>query len=186
MLDKLLQWDRDIFIYLNNLGSESYDEFWQIISKFPTWIPLFLTIIALLFWKNSYKAAIWMLISNMSMLIILLPTVAVTKSMVGRLRPCNDEAISTLIRVVQQPSDFSFFSGHAAFSFSIATLAVLFLRKKLPLIRLIWIYPLLFSFSRIYLGVHYPSDILVGVLVGGFFAIVFYRMHQNFKAPYIM
>ncbi|MBM1108050.1 phosphatase PAP2 family protein [Aurantibacter crassamenti] len=185
MLEKLLDWDREIFIFLNNLGTDSHDVFWQTITKFPPWIPLYLILIALLFWKSSFKEGVWMLLSYVSMLVILQPTIYTTKHFVGRLRPNNNESINQLIRIVHEPSNFSFFSGHAAFSFSIATLAVLFLRKKTRFIHFVWLYPILFSSSRIYLGVHYPSDILVGALVGVLFAFVFYRMHQKFKAPYI-
>lgn len=186
MLDQLLVWDRDILIYLNNLGVEKFDLFWITVTKFPTWIPLYLTIIFLIFWKNSSKQGIWMLLSYLSMLIMVTIAIDSTKALVGRLRPNTDETINSLIRVVHQSSNFSFFSGHAASSFSIAALAVLFLRKKFPLIHLVWIYPILFSFSRIYLGVHYPSDIVVGGMVGVLFALIFYNMHQKFRAPYIM
>lgn len=186
MLEKLLEWDRETFIYLNNLGIEEYDSFWLTITKFPTWIPLFVLIIVLLFWKNSKKEAFWMLLSYVSMLTVLSMAIFLTKQFVGRLRPNNDETINLLIRIVHQAGDYSFFSGHAASSFSIATLTVLFLQKKFRWIHLVWIYPILFSFSRIYVGVHYPTDIIVGTLVGMLFAWLFCRMHQKFRAPYIM
>jgi len=185
MLEEILKLDREIFIYLNNMGIDEYDGFWLIITKFPTWIPLFLAIVILLFWKNTVQQALWMILSYISMLSMLYLTISLVKYNVGRLRPNNDEAINTLIRIVHQPNDFSFFSGHAATSFCIATMAVLLLRKKFKWVHLIWIYPLLFSFSRIYLGVHYPTDIVVGALVGVLFAYVFYGMYTKFKAPYL-
>lgn len=186
MLERLLQWDREAFIYLNSFGSETYDVLWSAITTFSNWTPLFLLIIFLLFFRNHREQGFWMLLSFISMLLVLTAVIFLTKEFVGRLRPNNDETINLLIRIVRQPSDYSFFSGHAATSFGIATLAVLFLRKRFPLIHLIWIYPILFSFSRIYLGVHYPSDIIVGTLVGMLFAWIFYRMHQKLRAPYIM
>jgi undecaprenyl-diphosphatase len=185
MLDKLLEWDRDSLIYLNNLGVEKLDLFWITVTKFPTWIPLYLAIIFLIFWKNSLKQGLWMLLSFVSMLLMLTITINTIKAFVGRLRPNTDETISSLIRVVHQSSNYSFFSGHAASSFSIAALAVLFLRKKFPLIHFVWVYPVLFSFSRIYLGVHYPSDIIAGAMVGSLFALIFYRIYLKFRAPYI-
>ncbi|MFK7812911.1 MAG: phosphatase PAP2 family protein [Maribacter sp.] len=186
MFEKLLEWDRDSLIYLNSLGIEEYDLFWLTVTKFPTWIPLFLLIIFLLFWKNSRKEGFWMLLSYVSMLMLLSATIFLTKEYVGRLRPNNDETINLLIRIVHQSSNYSFFSGHAASSFSIATITVLFLRKKILLIHVVWIYPILFSFSRIYVGVHYPTDIIVGAFIGMFFAWLFYRMNQKFIAPYLM
>ncbi len=186
MFEKLLEWDRRAFIYLNNLGIEKYDGLWTAITSFTHWSPLFLLIIFLLFFRNHRKQGFWMLLSFLSMLLVLTLFIGVTKELVGRLRPNNDPAINFVIRIVQRPTDYSFFSGHAASSFSIATLAILFLRKRFKWIYLIWIYPLLFSFSRIYLGVHYPLDIIVGALVGMCFAYLFYAIHQKFRAPYIM
>ncbi len=186
MLEKLIEWDSATLIYLNNLGGENFDLFWITVTKFPTWIPLYLIIIFLIFWKNSSKQGLWMLLSYVSMLVILSISINTAKDLVGRLRPNVDESINSFIRIVLQSSNYSFFSGHAASSFSIAALAVLFLRKKFPLIHVVWLYPMLFSFSRIYLGVHYPSDIIAGAMVGILFASIFYLMYQKFRAPYIM
>jgi len=184
-LDEILQWDREILIYLNNLGVQEYDWFWLLITKFSTWIPLYLAIVALLFWKNTIKQGIWMLLSYFSMLSLLYVIIYTVKNSIGRLRPNNDESINMLIRVIQEPSEFSFFSGHTAVSFGIAAITVLFLHRKLRWIHFVWIYPLLFSYSRIYLGVHYPIDLIVGAIVGMFFAWIFHRTYQKLKAPYI-
>lgn len=186
MLEQLLEWDSEVLIFLNNLGSENFDAFWLLITKFNTWTPLYVVIIALIFRKFGRKEGFWMLLSYTSMLIFLRITVSGVKHAVGRLRPNNDESINMLIRIVYDPSSLSFFSGHAASSMAIATLAVLFLRKKIKWVHLIWVYTFLFTYSRIYLGVHYPVDIIVGWFVGFLFASLFYKMHKKFKAPYIM
>lgn len=181
MLEKILQWDRETFIYLNGLGIEKYDGFWLTVTDFRTWAPLFIALILLIFWKNSRREAVTMLLTYFIMLSLLAATIFLTKEWIGRLRPNNDEGVNLLIRIVHAPSDFSFFSGHSAISFGIATMTVLLLGKKFAWIHLIWIYPILFSFSRIYLGVHFPSDVLVGALVGMFFAWAFYRLYKKFK-----
>lgn len=185
MLEELLRWDRDTFIYLNNLGTEKYDAFWIIITKFTTWIPLFLLLLFLIFYKNNRQQRVWVLLSFLSMLVIIIIVIFFTKYTVTRLRPSSDESINFLIRVLQKPRDYSFFSGHAASSFSIITLAILFFRKKYLWVYILLLWPILFSISRIYLGVHYPLDIIVGTIVGISFGIFFYKMHQRFKAPYI-
>ena len=96
------------------------------------------------------------------------------KDYVARLRPNNVEALGELIRILQKPTNYSFFSGHASSSFAITTFMVLVLRKFTNWIYLAYIWPLIFVMSRIYVGVHYPSDIFVGALVGTLFAFFFY------------
>ncbi|MBD3660761.1 MAG: phosphatase PAP2 family protein, partial [Arenibacter algicola] len=61
MLDQLLQWDRDAFIYLNSLGIENYDAFWSAITNFSTWIPLFIFFVVLVFRAYPKKEAFWVL-----------------------------------------------------------------------------------------------------------------------------
>ncbi|MGB5555407.1 MAG: phosphatase PAP2 family protein [Flavobacteriaceae bacterium] len=185
MLEKILQVDREVFIRLNNLGSEPYDVFWSTVSKFTTWIPLFVLLILFIFLKNTRQHAVWMLLSFMSMLMLLTPFIWLTQYWVGRLRPNNDPSINTLVRIVQTPDDYSFFSSQAAMATSIALLAILFLRKKWAWIHWVWIFPVLYSLSAIFLGVNYPLDIFFGGLVGALFALFFYRLHQRLKAPYL-
>lgn len=186
MFEKLLEWDQQMLIYINNLGTEQFDSFWLTVTKFPTWIPLFLLISFLLIRNHSRKESFWIFLSFISMLLFVTAAIILTKENVGRLRPINDTEVSTVLRALTKPSDYSFFSGHAASSFSIIMLSVLYLRKKIKWAYLLFLWPLLFTFSRMYLGVHYPLDILVGSIVGVLFAAIFYRMHQKFKAPYIM
>ncbi|MEP3208518.1 MAG: phosphatase PAP2 family protein [Maribacter sp.] len=184
MLEKLLEWDQQALIYLNNLGSEQFDSFWLTVTKFPTWIPLFLLIIFLLVKTHSPKESIGIMFSFIFMLLFVTAAIFLTKENVGRLRPINDASVNTVLRALTKPSDYSFFSGHAASSFSIAMLSIFYLRKKSKWIYMILVWPLLFTFSRMYLGVHYPLDILVGSMVGILCAYFFYRMHQRLKVPY--
>lgn len=109
----------------------------------------------------------------------------ITKNLIARLRPNNNEEISALIRILVNPNDYSFFSGHAANSFAITTLIVLFLRKKLKWVYLFYLWPFLFSLSRIYVGVHYPLDLIVGTVVGLLMAVTFYRIYNRFIVPYL-
>jgi undecaprenyl-diphosphatase len=107
-----------------------------------------------------------------------------TKISVARLRPNNTEEINALIRIIKTPTDYSFFSGHASSSFSITMLVFLFLRKKVKWAILFFIWPILFAMSRIYVGVHFPIDIIVGMVVGLLSGWLFYWLYQRFIAPY--
>lgn len=186
MLDQLLQRDKDLLIYLNSLGSEKYDLFWFITTDFLTWIPLFIFIIILFILHIKRKERRWVLLSFNSTLIVLVIAIFVVKHSVSRLRPVNDVEVNTFLRILTQPTDYSFFSGHAASSFFIATFTVLFLRKQIKGIYLVYLWPLFFAYSRLYLGVHYPLDIAVGFVVGVSFACLSYKLHKGIIKPYIM
>ena len=183
MFDELLQWDRDALIFLNNLGTDSWNSFWMTVTSITTWIPLFLFLIILVVWLNGRKHGIRMVASALSMVVIVLLVTKLTKELVTRLRPNNDENVNQFIRILKSPVDYSFFSGHAASSFAIAVLLYLFLRKNTPWIGLLFIWAFMFTISRIFVGVHFPSDVLVGALVGTLFAFTFFNLHKKFTKP---
>lgn len=185
MLDKLLQWDRNAFIYLNNLGVEEFDAFWSTVTKIPTWFPLFFLFGFLLFKKFTKKEAFYMILMVLFTAALVITVTDLTKEVVARLRPNNDEDINTLIRILRSPSGYSFFSGHASSSFSITTLVFLFLRRRFKWSWLFYIWPVLFASSRIFVGVHFPIDIIVGALVGILSALMFYTMYSRSIAPYL-
>lgn len=185
MLERLLQWDRELLIYLNSLGIETYDAFWQAVTDISTWIPLFLFLLVLLFWKYTRREGFAILLTTLLMLGVMLLLTNLTKEWIGRLRPNNDVEVNTLIRVLRRPASFSFFSGHASTSFSISTLVFLFLRRHFRLALLIFLWPVLFAFSRIYVGVHYPGDILAGTAAGVLMAFLFFHVYRRFILPYI-
>lgn len=185
MLEKILQWDRETLIYLNCLGIEEYDHFWSTVTNIYTWIPLFLFFFILVFWKFPRKDAIYISLTVISLIIFILVATDVTKGFFERLRPNNNTEINSIIRILKNPSTFSFFSGHAASSFSITTVLVLFLRRRFKWVWLFYLWPLLFALSRIYVGVHYPVDIIVGALVGVCTAFAFYNLYTRVIAPYL-
>lgn len=174
MLETLKQWDRDIFVYLNNLGIERFDGFWIYVTKIESWTPLFILFTLLIFYYYKGKKAVVVFLFALLTFAITFLFTSVVKDYVGRLRPNNVEAFTELIRILQKPITYSFFSGHASSSFSITTFMVLVLRKFTKWIYLAYIWPLIFVLSRIYVGVHYPSDIFVGALVGTIFAFFFF------------
>lgn len=179
MLDKLLEYDKNLFVYLNQLGIERYDAFWNLITRVTFWIPLFLLFPFLL-----YKAYPVRVARKLVFLLVLLAVCTITltetvRNVVGRLRPSNTPDLQDLIRILQTPDNFSFFSGHAANSFAVTVFMVLLLRNSFKWTWVLFIWPVLFSLSRIYVGVHYPGDILAGAFVGCFMGFSFYRIAKS-------
>lgn len=175
MLEQLHHYDRALFLYLNQLSGSFLDPFWVTITQIHNWIPLFIFLIWLVFRSYPRKQALLITLIVFSTLFFTLFFTEMVKEWVSRLRPNNDEMLINLVKVLQSPHDFSFFSGHASNSFAITTLFFLTLRKHFRYIGFIFIWPILFSLSRIFVGVHYPSDIITGTIVGIFIGIVFHR-----------
>lgn len=178
MLQTLKDWDRELFVWLNGLGIEQYDAFWIFVTKIESWTPLFLLFFILYIHFYKWRNGLFMVALVLFTFGFTLFLTELTKDFVGRLRPNNAGELADLIRVLQKPTTFSFFSGHASSSFAITTFVVLSLRKYTKWILLVFIWPLLFVMSRIYVGVHYPSDILVGAGVGVLIALLFYNLSR--------
>ncbi|MCF8715834.1 phosphatase PAP2 family protein [Joostella atrarenae] len=179
MLKKLLEYDRDVLIFLNNLGVEDHDGFWKIITEPLTWIPFYIFIIILI--SLTYKKARLYKTLFLSLAVALTTSgfTHLVKTTIGRIRPTGNDEFSEALRIIIEPTSYSFFSGHAANSFAVCTFFVLILRHKYKWIYICYLWPILFSASRLYLGVHYPSDILVGALVGVLMALIFNKIHQK-------
>jgi undecaprenyl-diphosphatase len=166
MLETLLELDRDVFVYLNSLGSESWDGFWLFITKQFNWAPIFAIILYLAFKRLGWRHAL-LVVGIIALLVAFTDqTTNLIKNTFQRLRPGSDPELAEFIRAVQKRNSFSFISGHASSSMASAFFLFHVLRPYLKYMGFIFIWPLIFAYSRIYLGLHYPGDIIVGYLWG--------------------
>lgn len=179
MLQILKEWDRELFVWLNSLGIEHFDGFWIFVTKIESWIPLFIFFFAIIFVKYGVKKGLVVIIFTILTFIVTISFTNYVKDYVARLRPNNVEALANVIRILQKPTNFSFFSGHASSSFSVTTFVVLAIRTYTKWIYLAFIWPIIFVLSRIYVGVHYPSDLFIGALVGTLIAVFFYWVFKK-------
>ncbi len=186
MLDKILSLDQKLFVYLNSLGSETFDEFWLLITKQIYWTPLFLFLLYLIFKKLGTKQTLYLVLFIAILLVFTDQITNLFKNGFQRLRPCNNPEINSFIRIVQSRKSFSFFSGHAANTMAVATFLYLIFKKDFKYFWLLFLWPLIFAYSRIYLGLHYPLDIISGYFFGallGFLMFKFYRIAQKRNFP---
>jgi len=184
MLEKILSLDTELFVYLNGLGSETYDGLWLMITKQINWIPFFILLLYLIFKKLGTKQTLYLLLFVAILLTITDQITNLFKYSFQRLRPCNNPEINSFIRVVQFRDSFSFFSGHAANTMAVSTFLYLILKRHIKYFGLLFLWPLIFAYSRIYLGLHYPIDIIFGYLCGFIFGFLMFKIYQAVKQKY--
>lgn len=178
-MDKIIALDKELFVYLNSLGSTPYDSFWLLITKQLHWTPFFL-ILAFILYKKIGGKKLALLFATIAVMLVFTDQVTnLVKDSVQRLRPCNDLEIKHLIRIVKSSDTFSYFSGYASNSSASMMLIFLILRKYYKYTYLLFLFPLIFAYSRIYLGLHFPLDIITGYVFGALSGFIFYKIYKK-------
>lgn len=175
-METLKQLDTELFLYLNNLGTTSWDSFWIWMTDEWVSIPVYILLSWLIYWKTGLKRAF---ISGITIVVMLAVTYGVSKLFkygVMRPRPCT-MGFDMRFPLQTDCGDYGFFSSHASVGSALIFFAGLILKKYYRYIfwpLLIWL--ALFGYSRIYVGKHYPGDILAGLCFGIFLGVLFYRI----------
>lgn len=162
------QWDTDLFLFLNGIHSESWDKLMWAFSHKWVWVPLYLVLLVEMIKKVGKKNWPWLII-GLSLCIFLSDFVSsgIIKECVERLRPSREPALNGLVHLVNgyRGGSYGFVSSHAANSFAFAIFASSLIKNKI-LTPVLIVWALIVSYSRIYLGVHYPLDVFCGAIVG--------------------
>lgn len=170
MLEALKQFDRELFLLINGCHSEIADSIMVIISGRFSWIPLYIFLLYLMI--RVFQKNIFYIIIAVILLIVLSDrgSVILFKNLVQRLRPCHDETIKQVVHLVNGScgGQFGFISSHAANTMALSVFVSLLLRKHFGnKIWLVFFFPAIVGYSRIYLGTHYPGDVVCGIFFGG-------------------
>ena len=183
MLDRIKQIDTELLIFLNNLGNKSWDPLWVSITDKFTFLPLFILIIFFLFKKNGTKGLLVILLFISVLILFTDQFTNVVKDFTQRLRPCRLDELQGLLRDIDiRCGKYGFFSAHAANSISVTIFIINCVdesvKKFLKPVLILWV--MIFSYSRIYLGVHYPLDTIFGLSFGVFSGFLFKYLYNYF------
>lgn len=182
-LQRLIDIDKQVMLALNGSDSLYMDGVMKVYTSTSVWIPVALVLLFIVLKNNRPRTAI------LTILAVVLTIVAtdqvsshLIKPLVARLRPCNDPTIMHLIDTVNgyRSGGYSFTSSHACNSFGIFAIVSLIIRNRaLSLSLLLW--ASINSYSRIYLGVHFPGDILCGAIIGTTIGSMVYLLYASVR-----
>ena len=187
MLETILEYDEKLFLFLNNLGNSTWDGFWLVVTHELTFVPLYAILLFLIYRKLGLKTLLLLVLVIAAMITFTDQVTNLFKDGFQRPRPCRVASLDELMRyIAPRCGKYGFFSGHSSNSMAAAVFAGLLLKshyKNLIFILLFW--SAIVAYSRIYVGVHYPIDIVCGMTFGAFAGYLFYRLQLYLRNRFL-
>lgn len=179
--DALIQLDKQLLLTLNGSDSLFLDGLAKTLTAAPTWIPLYVALLCLVLKNNDTLVKVLLVLAGAGLCVLIAGTVddEIVKPWMARWRPTHDGEIGMMVDVVNgyRGGRFGFFSAHASNTFSIAIFFSLLIRSRVLSVSLI-AWSLVNCWTRVYLGVHFPGDILCGLLWGALVGTGVWLLHR--------
>ncbi len=179
---KIQDMDMQVLSLFNGSDNIMLDQMVQILTSGLTWIPLYVMLFFVVMRNNETMGQIALVVGSAIFCVLFADGLVdgIIKQLAERWRPSNDPTFKYMVQVVDdiRPKGYSFCSAHAANTMSLAVFFSLLIRSKLLTITLV-IWSLINCWTRLYLGVHYPSDILCGMIIGIIVGILVYLLYYK-------
>ncbi|MGR3809996.1 phosphatase PAP2 family protein [Jiulongibacter sp. NS-SX5] len=184
-MEQLIQLDVELFRYLNGLHTPFFDGIMAWVTSSRTWISLYLLIVFFLFKNFGWKTGgIFFLFLAFSAGLADHITSGIMKPAFERLRPCQNPELTEWLHLVGRCGGrYGFASSHASNTFSLACGLSLIYASKRWLVIGVFLWAIIVSYSRIYVGVHYPGDVITGALIGIFISLLLYYILVTTTKP---
>ncbi|WP_047547879.1 phosphatase PAP2 family protein [Psychroserpens sp. Hel_I_66] len=187
MIEQLIEYDQELFIYLNGMGNVFWDAFWLTYTAKLHWIPFYALLGYLMYKKLDSKMFVLTLVTIALMITFTDQVTNLFKDGFMRLRPCYEDGVAEVMRLVRKTCGgrYGYFSGHASNSMGLAFFVGLMLRSKYKyMLPILIVWAALMGYSRIYVGAHYPLDVLSGMLFGGVSGFMFYKLDKYIQSRF--
>lgn len=183
MLENILEWDRQLMVSLNLSGSHTVfsDYFMWMTTQIFIWLPVILMLLYVII-KNKGQKAIPIILMIIAVFVLCDQlSSSIMKPLIARPRPSHDPLVMNMLQYFKdyKGGSFGFPSSHAANSFGFAMFSALLFRYRWYSI-VVFVWATLCAYTRLYLGVHYPLDIITGVCIGMLFGALCYYVYCRF------
>jgi undecaprenyl-diphosphatase len=171
--------DQQLLLFLNSHNSPFWDTVMYTLSGRVIWAPLYLAILVYLGFTYKRKFIVIILFIILAVTFADQFSVQLFKNVFHRLRPCHEPSLMGMVHLVKGECGglYGFVSSHASNSFNVALLSLMFIKRRWYTISII-VWATVIGYSRIYLGVHYPGDVICGAMLGAFIGWGVYKLYE--------
>jgi undecaprenyl-diphosphatase len=180
MIHILSEFDHTLFLFFNGLHNSFWDICMSWITNKFTWFPFYFILIVWLIVRYKTRGIVIILMAALVIVLSDQVTSSFMKPFFHRLRPCHDPTIMNTVHLVASCGGlYGFCSSHAANSFGLVMIIFLIISKDYPWTTYLFFWAGLVSYSRVYVGVHFPGDVAAGALIGCIFALLVYFIYKR-------